>query len=198
MSVESTRSFTIDAEGIDDAAALVFGLLKEAGYDRKTCLRLRLSLDGILLEWMERGLAGADCTVAVERRFGRRTVSLEAAGRIDARAAEGRSDSFFAGVVSNLGLEWDVDVGETHMRATLAIPRKQANPVVANVAAVGLAVAAGLALRALPKGVGDVAMGALANPLFDAFVGLLSALVGPMVFFSVVVAVVGAGDLWSL
>ena len=198
MSVESTRSFVIDAEGIDDAAVQVFDLLQEAGYDRRTCLRLRLSLDGILLDWMERGLAGADCTVTVERRFGRRTVSLEAAGRIDAKAVNEDTDLFFAGVVSNLGLEWDVDAGAAHMRATLAIPRKQAHPVIANVAAVGLAVAAGLVLRTLPQSVGDVAMGSFANPLFDAFIGLLSALVGPMVFFSVVVAVVGAGDLKSL
>lgn len=206
MSVESATTFTVDAEGVDEAAALIFDLLQNEGYDRRTCLRLRLALDGILLDWMEHGLEGAACTLTVEKRFGRRSVTLKAAGHLgvaDSGAAapdahEGEGAGFCAAIVSNLGLEWDVSTQDGRVCAALTLPRKQLHPLAANGGAVVLAVVAGLALRFAPGGVGEACMSIAVTPLFDAFVGLLSALVGPMVFFSVVVAVVGAGDLKSL
>lgn len=198
MSIVSTHSFVIDAEGIDEAAELVFSILQEASYDRKTCLRLQLSLDGILFDWMERGLKGATCVVRVEKRFGRRTVSLEAKGRLCVEDEELVEESFYESFVSNLGLEWDVSVEPDGVRATLGIPKTQAHAAAVNIIAVVGAIGAGLAVRTLPEGVRETVIGSFATPLFDAFIGLLSAIVGPMVFFSVVVAVVGAGDLKSL
>lgn len=201
MTEQEVCRFTLDAQGIDEVANKIFTILQDEKYDRKTCFRLRLSIDSILLEWLENGMADARCRLVMEKRFGRKLLVLEArpqTGLFPVGLEDLQSDTFFSTLSSGLGVEWSVSVDAAGARALLDIPPKKAGAGLINLGALALGVALGLILRlALPE-VGEEVLVLFANPLFETYLGMLSAVIGPMLFFTVLVAVIGLDNLAAL
>lgn len=191
-------TFVLDAESIDLVSTTIFDILEEEKYDRKTCIRLRLSIDSILLKWLENGIANARCRLVLEKRFGRKSLVLEArpeSGTFPASADDLDADSFFSQLSGNLGVEWNVSVDPLSARALLDIPPKKLGSGLLNMGAVVLGVALGLVLRLWVPAAGEATLNLFANPLFDTYLGMLSAVIGPLLFFTVLVAVIGLDNL---
>lgn len=193
--------FELTEQGVDEAAEAIFGILQGEGYDRKTSVRLRLSIDSILLSWLEKGARNAKCRLILEKRLGRKSLVLEALpkeGYFPPSLEEAEADSFFSELSGNLGVEWSVDIEVAQAHATLDIPAKKIGAGALNIGALAAGIALGLVLRFAFPGAESWVLDLFANPLFDTYLGMLSAVVGPMLFLTVLVAVIGLDNLVAL
>lgn len=66
----------LSADKIDSATESIMDILKKNEHNEKTCLKMKYMADGVLVSWMENGLAGNDFTVQVDKRFARKILLI--------------------------------------------------------------------------------------------------------------------------
>ncbi|WP_080797789.1 dicarboxylate/amino acid:cation symporter [Arabiibacter massiliensis] len=194
-------SFPLDAERVEGDAAEALSRLLE-GRDGKVRDLVRISLENILLRLADDGWQGRPCSVKKSRRLRRTLLIVECEGPRSVGSApdeEGEGpDEFSEEFASNLGTEWNVAITPTGARAVREIPRKKAGDAVRNMGALVLGLSFGLVLRFAAPELCDFLLVAFVTPLFDTFLGLLGAVVGPLLFFAVLVAVSGLDSIAAL
>lgn len=168
--------------------------------EAKSRLRIKLAVEEVLLKFQER--LGEDCRVAVKcaRRLGRLRIELSFDGeRFNPFEVEGNDESsILHSVLAGMGAApfWQYRNGRNTVTFT---SRRQKRPqIVYLVASILLAVACGALCRTLPDEIGAFLSGQVVSPLLSAFMGLLSAVAGPMIFVSVLIGICSIGDTATL
>lgn len=191
----------LDAAGIDRISELLTGALEQAGVDRKDRLRLRLAIEDVLALWQSHMAVESECLFRSGTRFGRMYVEILAPGeRMDpAEMDEGQSDApLYSNLLAQAGLCPVYSYQDGNNCLALYPPKPQRlNSVVKLLASIGAAGLCGLLFTLLPQPARTVAAG-LTDPLFDAMMGVLQCLAGPMIFLGVCWGVVSIGDVQAL
>ena len=74
------KSFILSRESIDEASEWLAEILSEADFNRKDILKFRLSVEDVMLKWLEEIGEGTECIVKCGTRLRRSYLSLSAAG----------------------------------------------------------------------------------------------------------------------
>lgn len=196
------HAFTLDAKGSDEAVDMVAEQLEQGNYKHEDALRLRLAFDSMLIRWREAGLEGYPCELFIDKhRFSSKLcvavddVPSNVASSLD---DPDEGDEYLLRISAAIGVDWTVSVTAGRAFACVALPRHKMDPLASTFLAIALAVVCHLVLQVLPAGVEAGVMDVVVNPLYDAIIGLLSAVVCPFLFFSLVSAFVGMGSLGRL
>lgn len=188
--------YILNAENIDRMSERLQEILEHPGVKRTECLRLRLSMEEILLNWMEEA-AGADVQLFVEGKRRKLCIVLEMKGeRLDPfPPGDGYGNAAMAGsILSNLGMVWFYQYAEGVNQVSISVEGKKPGQLRQIGAAVALAALTGVGFSLLPDAVAAGASRYVLDPLFDTFMGFLSAVVGPMMFLSMVWGVFSIGN----
>lgn len=187
-------------ENIAQTAASAEQILGEWGADSRNILQIRLAVEETLLKYQE--VFGAEAVFVRKdtRHFKRLRLELCVAGeRYDPfDAEEEQSSEVLRGLLANMGVvpTWQYKNGENRVVFT---PRKKKRSQMASlVLAAALAILCGGLCRLMPEGVRTFLADELTGPLFNRFMGLLSAIAGPMVFLSVAWGIYSIGDLAAM
>lgn len=195
------EKYLLQPEAVDQVSdKLIQVLSTETEMKRQDILRMRLSAEEIMLNWMQ-DAKGEEVLLCIERQGKRLSIFLElqeekfSAVRNPLKTAQEYGESGMTELLlSNLGMGWMHQITEGRNRVCIRVSGKKSNTVSRLAAAIFMALAVGALLKVLPPVVRETGSLWLIDPLFDTFLGLLSAIVAPMMFLSVVWGVFSIGN----
>lgn len=187
-------------ENIDLAAAQAEEFLRGCGLEGKDCLRLRLTIEETLLKYQEATGPDGLFSIRCVKRLGRSRIELAFPGeRLDPALSQEETDSeVLRGLLAGMGAapSWQYKNGVNLV--SFAPPRKKPSQVLTLLASIVLAVVCGLLGLLLPEEARLFLSQDLVSPLFNTFMGLLTAVAGPMIFLSVTWGIYSIGDTATL
>ena len=184
---------------IDLACENVGTFLAKAGVERREALRIKLTLEEVLLEYQEKLGEDAGFRVRLVKRLSSIRVEIVAPGEpYDPLDKPGEEDDVIRGLLAGIGLAptWNYKNGKNYI---VFIPKKKPlSGTVKMVAAIGLAIITGIILNLLPDGIRTGANEYVLTPITNALLGLISAVSGPLMFLSVLGSICAMGNMETL
>ncbi len=188
--------YELNLTNIDEASKTVTGFLSDEKVASGEVQRIRLSVEEILLKYLHSVSNGTNFELVTAKRF--RTLKIEiaiAGDSIDPFAGDD-SGAILNNLLSNLGLAptWRYKNGRNIITFTAKKQKKMSQILQLGIAIISAAVFGGLCCL-LPDRASDFIADDLVAPVFNTFMGLLSAIAGPIIFLSVVWGICGIGDM---
>lgn len=199
MNIRDSFTYDLSASAIDEMAEKIDAYLVALKTESKNRHRIRLSMEEILLRMREAFGEEATCVLRMGTHFGRPRLMLEVQGVPFDPTVQGGEDGEFSGwsnrMLGSMGLYplYSYTDGKNQVLLKLKKPRR--SPLVSLLFALAAAVLVGLAGMILPQNLVSVLLENLITPLYDAFLGVLGTIAGPMVFLAVAWGVYGIGDI---
>lgn len=192
--------YTLTNAAIDEISERIGDFLAGQKTAEKDRLRLRLSLEDILLNWQGRFGEAAVCTLRYGRQLGRAFLALEVPGEpFDPLPQEEDEFGGWSGrMLSGMGLRPMFSHAGGRNRVVLKLKKAKKSPLLSVALAALLGAAAGGLGACLPAGALAALMESVTDPLYNAFFGILDTLAGPLVFFAVAWGFYGVGDISTL
>ena len=183
---------------IDLTCEDVGAFLTSVGVEKREALRIKLSLEEILLDYQERFGEEATFKVRCVKRLLTIKVELIVAGRVYNPLEKDEEENAINGILAGIGLapSYGYRNGKNHI---IFIPKKK--PLSSTVkmgVAIGLAIIAGILLNLLPEGIRVGANEYVLTPVTDAFMGLVSAVSVPLIFLSILGSICSMGNMETL
>ena len=191
----------LSPQTIDMFSEDLYNLLIEQEFEKKEALRLRLAAEEVLIYWMNE-LGECPCAFKLESRFGRNQLVFSAIGRrADPADAEDEDDIPYGArtLMDTLGVNFAFNYQKGINTISYTLPRKKRmGDLQKLLMAIALALVSGFVLNRMPEAVGDFFSEVLLAPIFDTYMGILSAMAGPMMFLTVLLGIVSIGDTATL
>lgn len=185
-------------ENIDTRIKEAERFLSEANVDGRDVIRIRLAMEEALLNYQKLLGETESFSLRCVKRLGRLRIELSVPGaRYDPFAGE-EGDEILRGILAGMGIApvWQYKNGANQIIFTPR-RRKPSQILLLTAAVVSAAVCGGLCTL-LPESIRSFLSVQLVAPIFNAFMGLLTAIAGPMIFLSVVWGVYSIGDTATL
>ena len=189
-------NYIFSNEQIDQACQQVEKALVVYGVERREALRIKLTFEEVLLEYQEHLGKEASFWVRCSSRFSAIRVEVTVPGNsFDPMDKAEEDAAVMRELLAGLGLApvWNYKNGKNHI--VLLSKKKPLSGTVKTVGAIVLAVIAGFILNLLPDGIRVGANDYFLTPVTNAFIGLLSAISGPLVFLSVLGSICSMGNI---
>lgn len=186
-------------ENIDTRIKETEKFLSEANVDDKDMIRIRLAMEETLLNYQKILGETESFSQRCVKRLGRLRIELSVPGiRHDPFADEEEGSEILRGILAGMGIApvWQYKNGVNQIIFTPR--RRKPSQVLLLVASVVLAVVCGGLCTLLPEHIQNFLSIQLIAPVFNTFMGLLTAIAGPMIFLSVVWGVYSIGDTATL
>lgn len=173
-------------------------LKKEYKISSKEAIKAKYSANEILLNWLEQH-PGAQVSCTVDKHGKKLSIALQLYGvNVESNPMRpddmGESADMAGMILANLGVGWMHQFSDGANIVSTTIVLKQKNMLTSVAIAVVAAVVCSFILSFVPDSVSDGVMDYGVTPLFEAFLRLLSVVVGPLMFLSVVEGVMSLGD----
>ena len=190
--------YPLNYQGINQITREVSEFLKSQEIDRKELLKTRLSIEELLMKYLEQFPGEAPCELLLTKRFGQIRVLLKIrAAPFDPQGELSEADSFFNACMRNLHQlpRWDYWNGENRISFTFK-KKQKVSDVALNVGAVVLASVLGILLKLLaPSDACATFCSAFLDPVNDALMGLLRGASIFFIFFSILNGICSMGDI---
>ena len=186
-------------EQIDQACQKVENAMISYGVERREALRIKFIFEEVLLEYQGKLGEEAFFMVRCSSRFSAIRVEIIVPGEsFDPMDKAEEDANVMRGLLAGLGLAptWSYKNGKNNI--VLLSKKKPLSTTVKTVGAIVLAVIAGIILNLLPDGIRIGANDYFLTPVTNAFIGLLSAISGPLVFLSVLGSICSMGNMETL
>lgn len=172
--------------------------LTSVGVEKREALRIKLTLEEILLDYQAKFGKEATFKVRCVKRLLTIKVELIVAGRVYNPLEKDEEENAINGILAGIGLapSYGYRNGKNHI---IFIPKKK--PLSSTVklgVAIGLAIIAGILLNLLPEGIRAGANEYVLTPVTDAFMGLISAVSVPLIFLSILGSICSMGNIETL
>lgn len=193
------EQYSFSNSDIDLACEEVGRFLAKAGVERREALRTKLTFEEVLLEYQD--ALGEDAVFGVKlvKRLSAIKVEIVVGGAShDPFVKNGEAGDVIQGLLAGIGLSptWSYKNGKNYV---VFIPKKKPlSATVKMLVAIALAVIVGITLNFLPESVRAGANDYLLTPVTDAFMGLISAVSGPLIFLSVLGSICSMGNMETL
>ena len=183
---------------IDLTCEDVGAFLTSVGVEKREALRIKLTLEEILLDYQAKFGKEATFNVRCVKRLLTIKVELIVAGRVYNPLEKDEEENAINGILAGIGLapSYGYRNGKNHI---IFIPKKK--PLSSTVkmgVAIGLAIIAGILLNLLPEGIRVGANEYVLTPVTDAFMGLISAVSVPLIFLSILGSICSMGNMETL
>lgn len=184
---------------IDIAGEEVAKFLASSGVDRREVLRIKLAFEEVLLEYQAKFGEEAAFKVRLVKRLAMVRIELVVKGEAyDPFDKPGEEDDVIRGLLARIGLAptYSYKNGKNYI---VFIPKKKPlSGTVKMVVAIVLAILTGVVLNILPAHIRQCITDYVLTPVTNAFMGLISAVAGPLVFLSVLCSVCSMGNMDTL
>lgn len=189
------QTFLIDSAGVDSISSLMEEWLRETGVNQKNSIRLRLTMEELLIRINERFNGSKKGTLLIGRRMGKPFFKLRYKGeRFDPTKPDPR-DEWSNRLLGSLGLApiWTYRNGsnEVCLYGPARTMRSETRLGIAALSAIVL----GLAGAALPAALTGTVSDFVFTPVSGAFMNTLNIFIGLLVFLSVVTGICSIGTI---
>ena len=193
------EQYNFSNSNIDLACEETGAFLLSAGVERREALRIKLTFEEVLLNYQEKLGEDASFRIRLVKRFSSIRIEIIAAGEsYDVLQNGDEEDDVIRGLLTGIGLvpAWTYKSGRNHIVFTAK--KKPLSSTTKMVAAIGLAVIAGMILNFLPDGIRMGVNDYFLTPVTDALTGLISAIAGPLIFLSILGSICSMGNMETL
>lgn len=193
------EQYLFSNSSIDLACEEVGKFLASADVERREALRIKLTLEEVLLKYQSKFGEEAAFRVRCVKRFSSIKVETIVPGEsYDPLNQESEEDDVIRNLLAGIGLTpaWSYRSGKNYI---VFVPKKKPlSGTVKMLLAIALAVVAGAALNLLPDRIAAGANDYVLTPATNAFLGLISAVSGPLIFLSVLGSICSMGNMETL
>lgn len=178
------------------ACEKIGNFLSTAGVERREVLRIKLTFEEALLGYQSKFGEKAVFKLRLLTRFSSIKVELIVPGEsYDALGNDREEDDVIRGLLAGIGLapSWSYKRGRNHI--IFSPKKKPLSSTIKMIAAIVLAVIAGIILNLLPEGIRTSVNDLVLTPVSNAFTGLISAVSGPLIFLSVLGSICTMGNM---
>ena len=198
-STTSCSAVFLTNENINTAVDSTERFLTDVGVDGKDIVRIRLAVEEVLLFYQNALGQNGEGALKCQTRLWRPRIELSFPGsRFDPLKISEEGGEVLQSILAGMGIApvWQYKNG---VNLVVFTPKKRKPPQILLLAvSIGLAIACGLLCRLLPESLRAFLTDGLVAPLFQTFMGLLTAIAGPMIFLSVAWGVCSIGDTATL
>ena len=196
---KKTASYPLSAKSIDAVADEVQRFLEQIGTERKNMLSLKLTVENMLIRWMAHFGEEALFSLSTGSRYGKPYIRLTLEGEsFDPIETNDDFGDVTSRLFAGLGLYPTYEYSKNTNIVSFKLKKRQSNPIVGLLAALVSAVLIGLMGMLAPEAVRTGCYESVLTPVYDAFIGVLTTVAGPMIFLSVAWGVYGIGDAATL
>ncbi|MBR2742325.1 MAG: cation:dicarboxylase symporter family transporter [Clostridia bacterium] len=199
MKIENKRSeYDLNAEAIDDIAEQIETFLYSLETQRANVLRVRLTMEEALIRWQARFGEEAKVSFSKGSRWRRPYISLEMEGErydplSDTADELGR---WTENLLSEVGLIPQYSYQQGINTLQLSLRRPQMNPAITLVIALGIGLAVGIiGAYIFPEHIRAMLINTTLDPIQSLFFRIMNAVSGPVIFFTVLVGIIGVGSI---
>ena len=194
------NTYALSPAAVDEISAFVQDYCAGAKIDRKLISRFRLTLEELLLQWMDRCGEGVPVTLVTGRRLGKYVLSLEIEGEAfdPFQTEQDAIGGFSAGMLRSLSLSPEYSYRGGLNIFSFKLRRKQKNPLITLLISLVCAVIFGNLGMLMPDGLRTALLDSFITPINDTFLNVLGCAAGPMIFLSVAWGIYGIGDTTTL
>ncbi len=195
------KIFSLTTENIDAISQELFEFLQGEKQVKEDVIRARLSVETVLLHWLEHGNEGKSVTVDCRQRFRRFVVRLEMEGDLCDPvhlSEEDEAIEFITTLQGNFGLSAAYRYEHGFNIHTIKLPMLAIGSSAKIGLAIVLAVLTWLLVGALPPQVGTDLRLYVTDPTLNMLMGLVAAVATFLIFFNVCSAICGMGSLTTL
>ena len=190
MKIEKTnREYLLGYSAVDEISDVVQDFLKKLNMESRNILRIRLSLEQILLDMREHFGDGTPCRLQMGSQWKRPYITLEIKRERYNPLEEGQEQDEFGdwskNLLANMGLTPVHIYQKGKNLIVLKMKKARVNPLVQLFLAIVSGLAFGILGQFLPDGIRSTAVDSVLTPVFEVFLGILSTIAGPMIFLSV-------------
>ena len=190
------KELLLDRAGVDAASGEMEAWLGTLGETVPGTLRVRLTMEELLLRISEHFGGNVRGTLILGRHFGVPCVRFryQTASFDPTKARDSEMNEWTDRLLANMGLTpaWSYRLGRNELVQTIALPKRssQLNLVIA----LGLAILLGFAGLLFPAGLREGISAFVLEPVSTVFTRLLYTFVGPLMFLSVIAGICGIGN----
>lgn len=184
---------------INLACEEVGNFLASSGVERREALRTKLTFEEVLLEYQAKLGETTAFRVRCAKRFPSIKVEIIVAGEtFDPLNSASDEHNTVQNILGRIGLAptWSYKNGRNYI--VFITKKKPLSTTVKMAAAIVLAIIAGVILNLLPDGIAAGANQYFLTPVTNAFMGLISAVSGPLIFLSVLGSILSMGNMETL
>ena len=190
--------YSLSAASIDQIAEEIEAFLYNMDTERANVLRIRLALEEALLRWQDHFGEAAQVTFVTGTRWRRPVISLELKGESfdPILNSDGDLGNWSDNLLSGIGLtpRYVYQRGVNILQVRL--PRPHWNPALNLLIALGLGLFLGFGGGAVfPQSIQSTLIQTTLDPIQSVFFRILNSASGPIIFFTVLVAICGIGNL---
>lgn len=194
------NQYTLSNQSIAQMCEVLETFLGEVMEERKEVLRIVLSMEEVLLSYQAQFGQERVCTLRCAKEWGRPRITFTLRGEsFDPFVKDDQEDTpILRNLIGSFGNApaWQYSGGRNVVY--LVLPRRKRSTMFNLILALVLAVVLGWLSGYLPDTIRTIIASDILTPLFDTFMGVLSAISGPMIFLSVVWGVYSIGDTVTL
>ena len=192
MKLKNTkRIFPLSGTGIDDCSAFLEEIMDAYKVEPQNKLRIRLTIEELLLRYRDRLGEGWDFQVILNRRLGNPSLSIEISGTTfnPLASQEDDQDDWNTSILNTLGVRPQFyHYGDRNI-IRIGIPRQRMNPILRLVIALAIAIVLAFALRFLIPNLAGAIPDVTLTPVYELWKRGLNLISGPVIFFMVVTTV---------
>ena len=192
MTNEINESFILSASQIDRIAARMTDILTDFKLDRKAIVKIRLLLEGMLSAVLNGSETPRNCTFSCRKRFGSGKIRFSYDGTAWNPLEE--EDEVNRILLKNLGIPCEWNYRNNLNTLFFSVKKHSKSSALPLLAAILAAAALGFCSQWIPQSVTEAASAYLLVPFREAFLGLLNALAGILIFFTVLAGLCGDKD----
>ena len=193
------EQYNFSNSNIDLACEQVGKFLADSGVERREALRIKLTYEEVLLEYQSKFGTDATYKLKCTKRFSAIRVEMTLPGEsFNPLEKESDDGALINGLLADIGLAptWSYKGGKNHI---VFIPKKKPmSGTVKMIAAIALAFIVGMILNLLPQGIRAGANDYVLTPVTNAFIGLITAVSGPLIFLSILGSICSMGNMETL
>lgn len=193
------EQYYLTNSNIDLICETIGDFLAKCGVERRETLRAKLTFEELLLEYQSKFGKETIVNIRCIRRFLSIKVEIFVVGdSYNPLIQESEEDNIAQSILAKIGLAptWSYKNGKNYI---VFIPKKKPLSTTVKMAvAIALSIVAGLIISCLPEGIRLCVNEYALTPLTDAFMGLILAVSGPLIFLSVLGSICSMGNIETL
>ena len=194
--MDNVYTFELNDSSIDEISELILTHCYAKKCDKKSALRIRLSVEEILLCWRDNGFHDYKINIIFKRKILTDFIEIELIGKkCNPLDIDNSDDDYSRRILESLNIIPQYRYSSDTNIIEFRIPKKRPGQLQQLFAVIILALLFGfLGKIFLPVNVIDSLMSNIVTPISDTFYSLLGCVAGPMIFLSVAWGIYGIGD----
>ena len=195
------KEYSLSPSACDEISAEISEFCVKQHADGKDVIRYRLSAEGALLNWIDKGYGGRSVRLKAGRKLFSAYITIEMDGSpADPEMEQSEELGEYCNIILiNLNLKpaYSYSNGRNSLYYRI---RKKSMPQFQVLCLVAvLSVFTGLfGVLFIPDGLRQMILETIINPVYDTFFNILGCIAGPMIFLSVAWGIYGIGDVETL